>query len=146
MIQSYVGTKLVKGQAMNRQEYNDYRGWALPADENGADAGYLVEYLDGGQPNHPAHAGYISWSPAEQFEKANVPLGDIDHLAPHEQRVVAEYEQLADRLAKLRAFIKTPLFDSLPTHIRALRQVQADAMDIYADSLKEIIGNFGGAK
>lgn len=142
----YVGTKLVKGLAMSRLAYNQYRGWALPADENGADAGYLVEYMDGGEPNHPGHDGYISWSPAEQFENANIDLGDIDHLPPHEQRVVAEHAQLADRLAKLRAFLKTPLFESLPVQIRQLRQVQAEAMEIYAEALSEIIATFGGAK
>ena len=67
---TYIGTKLIRAQAMTRAEYNNYRGWALPADENGADAGYLVEYLDGGQRNHAKHDGYISWSPADVFDRA----------------------------------------------------------------------------
>ena len=66
----YIGTKLIRAQAMSRAEYNAYRGWTLPADENGEDAGYLVEYLDGGQSNHPNHVGYISWSPADVFDRA----------------------------------------------------------------------------
>ena len=53
---------------MDRLAYNIYRGWELPVDENGSDEGYLVEYLDGGKPNHPDHKGYISWSPKEQFD------------------------------------------------------------------------------
>ena len=53
---------------MTRLEYNEYRGWELPANEDGADEGYLVEYLDGGKPNDERHAGYISWSPKEQFD------------------------------------------------------------------------------
>ena len=69
----YIGTKLIRAQAMSRAEYNDYRGWALPANENGNDAGYLVEYLDGGQSNHPNHVGYISWSPADVFDRAYRP-------------------------------------------------------------------------
>lgn len=60
--------KLVTATPMNRLEYNQYRGWELPEDENGVDEGYLVEYLDGGQSNHPGHEGYISWSPKEQFD------------------------------------------------------------------------------
>ena len=55
---------------MTRAEYNAFRGWELPADENGADEGYLVEYLDGGKPNTTTHAGYVSWSPKEQFDNA----------------------------------------------------------------------------
>lgn len=70
----FIGTKLIRAQAMSRAEYNDYRGWTLPADENGEDAGYLVEYLDGGQSNHPNHIGYISWSPADVFDRAYRPI------------------------------------------------------------------------
>lgn len=66
----YIGTKMIQAVPMTRQAYNNYRGWQLSADEDGADEGYLVEYLDGGKPNHPSHTGYISWSPKEQFENA----------------------------------------------------------------------------
>lgn len=59
--------KKVRAKAMTRLEYNQYRGWELPADECGDDEGYLVEYLDGGQQNHPNHQGYISWSPRAVF-------------------------------------------------------------------------------
>jgi hypothetical protein len=72
-VTTYIGTKLIRAQAMSRAEYNAYRGWTLPADENGKDAGYLVEYLDGGQSNHPNHVGYISWSPADVFDRAYRP-------------------------------------------------------------------------
>jgi len=64
---------MVVASPMTRAEYTAYRGWELPGDENGADEGYLVEYTDGGQPNHPNHAGYISWSPKAQFDKAYRP-------------------------------------------------------------------------
>ena len=67
---TFIGTKIVKASAMSRAEYNAYRGWILPSDENGDDQGYLVEYLDGGKANHPGHAGYISWSPADVFNRA----------------------------------------------------------------------------
>jgi len=69
----YFGTKEILAISMTRQAYNDYRGWALPADEIGSDAGYLVEYVDGGGSNHPDHAGYISWSPAYVFDRAYQP-------------------------------------------------------------------------
>ena len=72
-MQLHIGTKQVTATPMTRLAYNEYRGWTLPADENGADDGYLVEYLDGGTPNHPGHAGYISWSPKAQFDAAYRP-------------------------------------------------------------------------
>ena len=60
--------KLVKRMPMTRAEYNIYRDWDLPDDEDGSDEGYLVEYDDKAHSNHPAHEGYISWSPKEQFD------------------------------------------------------------------------------
>lgn len=75
-MKTYIGTKIVRAAPMSRAEYNDLRNWPLPADEDGADAGYLVEYQDGGKPNHPDYQGYISWSPHEQFESAYVALLD----------------------------------------------------------------------
>ena len=66
----YIGTKLVKMKPMNRKEYNDFRGWELPSEEDGADEGYLVEYMDGGKPNVEGHEGYVSWSPKEQAGNA----------------------------------------------------------------------------
>jgi len=69
----FIGTKLIQSEPMNRLDYNKYRGWELPEDENGDDEGYLVEYLDGGESNHPNHEGYISWSPKEQFDNAYRP-------------------------------------------------------------------------
>lgn len=65
----YTCRKQVRARPMSRQAYNDLRNWALPKDENGEDEGYLVEYLDGGQRNHPDFEGYISWSPKDVFER-----------------------------------------------------------------------------
>lgn len=69
-MQSYIGTKIINAKPMTRGEYNKFRGWELPANENGADEGYLVEYADGGKPNTAEYAGYVSWSPKEQFDNA----------------------------------------------------------------------------
>jgi hypothetical protein len=77
MNQRFIGTKIILAMAMTRLAYNEYRDWALPSNENGADDGYLVEYTDGGTPNHPDHAGYISWSPKEQFDNAYRPASGM---------------------------------------------------------------------
>jgi hypothetical protein len=70
VMETYIGTKLIKAAPMTRAAYNDYRGWTLPENENGEDAGYLVEYIDGGKPNDDRHEGYISWSPVDVFDNA----------------------------------------------------------------------------
>lgn len=69
-MKTYIGTKIINATPMTRADYNIFRGWTLPADEDGADAGYLVEYTDGGKPNVASYAGYVSWSPKEQFDGA----------------------------------------------------------------------------
>lgn len=73
----HIGVKLVLATTMNRADYNIYRGWDLPEDENGSDRGYLVEYVDGGSPNHSEHKGYISWSPEAVFDSANKASGQM---------------------------------------------------------------------
>lgn len=74
----YIGTKIVNAKPMNRGEFNCFME-GDPAFKpvgyiNGAtadDKGYLVEYLDGGKPNKPhLSENYLSWSPADVFEKA----------------------------------------------------------------------------
>jgi len=69
-MKQYIGTKVINAMPMNRQDYNDFRGWTLPEDENGEDEGYLVEYMDGGKANTSQYAGYVSWSPKEVFERS----------------------------------------------------------------------------
>lgn len=66
----YIGVKQINAMPMTRSAYNALRGWAVPADENPDDEGYLVEYIDGGKANHQDFSGYISWSPKDVFERA----------------------------------------------------------------------------
>lgn len=45
---------------MTRGDYNIYRGWTIPENENPNDEGYLVKYSD----------DYESWSPKSAFDSA----------------------------------------------------------------------------
>lgn len=74
----YIGTKIINAQPMLLWEYHKLRGSELPTDADPDEAGYLVEYTDGGKPNHPAYKGYISWSPKAVFDKAYRPLTELD--------------------------------------------------------------------
>lgn len=71
-MERFIGVKLIMAKPMTRGEYNKYRGWKIPPEENPEDHGYLVEYPPdpSSAPNHENHEGYISWSPAEVFLKA----------------------------------------------------------------------------
>ena len=59
-MEKYIGTKVVEAKKMTRGEYNYYKGWETPENENTDDLGYLIKYLD----------GYESWSPKKQFDDA----------------------------------------------------------------------------
>lgn len=98
-MKKYIGKKEVNAIPMNRQEYNDFRGWKLPDDENGEDEGYLVEYVDGGKANTPQYNGYVSWSPRDVFERAYKPIETpLDML-------YIEYNDLQDKYNKLVLFL-----------------------------------------
>ena len=73
----FVGTKAIKAGEMSRGDYNRYRGWEVPADEDPTDEGFLVEYLDSPNSNHPDHEGYLSWSPKSVFEDAYKASGEM---------------------------------------------------------------------
>lgn len=77
-MKTYIGTKIINARPMSRANYNTFRGWELPADENGNDEGYLVEYTDGGKPNTLTYKGYVSWSPKDIFERSYKELSALN--------------------------------------------------------------------
>ena len=95
----YLGEKEILAVPMLRGEYNQYRGWDNPDDENPADEGYLVEYLDSPNSVHPNHDNYISWSPKDVFERAYRPAGTA------KERVEIELEQLVLKVVALQGFL-----------------------------------------
>lgn len=74
-VKRYRCHKEVYASAMTLGDYNKLRGWAIPQNEDPSKAGYLVEYIDGGEPNHPDFDGYISWSPKDVFESGYSVIG-----------------------------------------------------------------------
>lgn len=113
----YLTTKIVTAWAEDRQDQ----------------PGYAVLYDD----------GYKSWCPAAPFEASSLALGYVDHLAPHEVRLVAELEQTIDRLDKLEAFMGTERYEALPDDDRELLKAQYDIMGILAGVLNERVEKLG---
>lgn len=141
-MKTYIGTKMINAQPMNRADYNEYRNWNLPENENGEDEGYLVEYLDGGKANDSRHAGYISWSPKAQFDAAYIEVPGAAGLAPHQLRVLAEKAELESRLTKLQSFFGSSIFAGLGSQERGRLQKQAALMAAYSEVLGERIAAF----
>ena len=135
-MQQYTGTKVIKAKEMSRGEYNKLRGWVTPSDENPEDAGYLVEYVGQGNPNHTDFSNYISWSPKKVFEEAYKPSG-----TPAE-RVLLEEVELENKLRKLNEFTKTSTFDLLASEDRTLLRMQLEVMHTYSSILGLRIARF----
>lgn len=136
-MKTYQGTKVLDARPMSRGEYNAYRGWQMPEGENATDAGYLVEYRDGGKANDSRHVGYISWSPADVFERTYKPV-----YAPHQQRVVDEHESLTAKLGALENFFSGSIFSTLPSAEQDRLHHQAAHMRGYATVLSSRIAAF----
>jgi len=69
-MKKYIGTKVIEAEPMNLGEYNKYRGWEIPKDEDPERDGYRVVYPD----------DYVSWSPKEIFEEAYKDISDANGL------------------------------------------------------------------
>lgn len=62
-------------------------------------------------------------------------MADSKEPAPHVQRMIAEGEQLTDRLEKLGAFLTGDLFKTLPETDQTLLSAQCGAMTAYLQIL-----------
>lgn len=136
-MKTYTGTKVINAKPMTRGEYNVFRGWNLPANEDGADEGYLVEYTDGGKANTAAYAGYVSWSPKDVFERAYHVV-----LLPHQQRVVDEKVELDKKRTALDDFFKSDIYERVGAAEQVRLMQQASTMLVYSQILGERIEAF----
>lgn len=132
----YIGTVYANAALMSRAAYNEYRGWTLPANENGDDVGYLVVNQQG-KSNTPHGIGYVSWMPSELFESTHLLVGDASGLPPFHQRIKAERAQLIGRIKKLVDDIGTEHFLSLNALEQTRMNSQLDYMQSYRRELDE---------
>ena len=128
----YIGVKQVEAKPMTRGDYNDYRGWTVPADENPNDEGYLVKHSD----------NYVSWIAKDEFEKTyNVvgvrSLNDSALLmvsTDYKERFKAEYIQLKTRLKGLKTMLHNwdnEQLSFIPSCPRSTYDLQVEAMTKY---------------
>lgn len=130
-MQAFLGTKLIQATPMTRGEYNAYRGWDAPDGEEQAVPGYLVEYLDGGKPNHPHHTGYISWSPMDVFAQSYRPVDGLSFGLALDALKMGKRVARKGWNGKGMFLFLLPAQDGIPTRVisdPALRQVVEDEL------------------
>ena len=133
---AFIGTKSVLATTMSRGEYNEYRGWTIPENEDPAEQGYLVEYVDGGKPNDERHKGYISWSPRDVFEKS------YHQSQTPQDRVRLEQIELTQKLDALENLLDKGQPAFIDDEQWKLLNKQAEIMDQYSDVLAKRIDLF----
>ncbi len=131
-MRQYINVEQVEAKPMTRGDYNKYRGWTVPTDENPADEGYLVKHSD----------NYVSWIAKDDFEKTyNVvgvrSLNDSALLmvsTDYKDRFKAEYIQLKTRLENLKTMLSNwdnGKLSFIPTCPRSTYDLQVEAMTKY---------------
>lgn len=128
-MKKYEGRKQVLAEPMTLLEYNKYRNWEMPKDEDGTTEGYLIEYFEGGNPNHPDDTNHISWLPKDVFDKSYTL---IDTYA---QRLQLEHDDLKQKIPKLRLFMESDVYSSLGVEDQRLLQKQHIHMKEYLNVL-----------
>lgn len=111
----YIGTKMLDAEPMTRGEYNKFRGWKLPKDENGDDPGYRVVYSD----------NYVSWCPRKQFEDAYISLKVNADLKTDAPSISAEM---------VDAFIVSTKVQTLGHKCTVVRAILANGFEIVESS------------
>ena len=112
-------TILVACESMTRSEYNIKRGWELPKDENGEDAGYLLTNEDGS----------ICWKTKEEVEKYSMVCESFY------DRLLIEQKELNTRMMGLDKFVTTENFKELPKESQHDLLIQLNAMKNYSEIL-----------
>jgi hypothetical protein len=69
-------------------------------------------------------------------------MKSLDQMAPHQQRVREEWEDLDGRVVKLKAFIESPKFGSVDPEERSRLNAQLRCMEKLADILMERLEHF----
>ena len=137
-MEEYIGTKIVKAEPMKLGDYNYYRGWTIPEDEDPEREGYLIKYLN----------DYVSWSPKEIFEEAYVRT-ENNKLAvtakgmnskDFKERFKAEYKQLVIRaqgLSNMLDKMKNRTLEFTPKCSYEILNRQLEYMKDYKGVLEE---------
>lgn len=131
-MRQYINVEQVEAKKITRGDYNNYRGWTVPTDENPADEGYLVKHSD----------NYVSWIAKDDFEKTyNVvgvrSLNDSALLmvsTDYKDRFIAEYIQLETRIKGLETMLSNwdkELLTFIPSCPRSIYNLQLEYMKKY---------------
>ena len=131
-MKQYIGIKVVAARQMTRGDYNIFRGWQIPADEDPSDKGYVMKYEN----------GHIQWLPKDMFEsdykeydENTLPATAIGMVSSdYKECFQTEYSQLRIRYEKMKKMLKKwdeGTLELEPVCPRSLYDMQINAMSEY---------------
>ena len=131
-MKQYIGIKVVAARPMTRGDYNIFRGWQIPADEDPADKGYVMKYEN----------GHIQWLPKDMFEsdykeydENTLPATAIGMVSSdYKECFQTEYRQLRIRYEKMKKMLKKwdeGTLELEPICPRSLYDMQINVMSEY---------------
>lgn len=153
---------IVQATATSRAEYNRIRGWDVPENEDGADAGFIVKNLETGHvnwyPNEVFHASFSLIADAEVENHLRPALDDTEamlagrsqagpdntYAVPFVVRMRAELAELEGRLAKLTKYLDSDQSRNLPFDDLNLLRAQRMAMEGYKEILNRRLRRASG--
>lgn len=129
--------KQVLVKEMTRGNYNEFRSWIIPENENPLDEGFLVKDPD---------SDYITWIPKDQFDKSITIGSDLIDTAilmkssDFKHRFKAEFDQLSIRYYGLQKMVNAYENNQLkftPKCSLEILKSQLDVMKKYIEILEE---------
>lgn len=131
MKETFLSTALVDAKAMTYREFLEafaIKGKEFPLEEEG----YCIQIDEES----------YEWIPTELFEEDMLYVGDLEGLAPHQQRIMVDRTQLFERYQKLGKTLNSSVMSLLPVPERELLKTQHRVMKSYLDILDKRIALF----
>lgn len=129
---TFIGTKIIQAEPMALGNFRFSQGKPIGEEEHPTQQGYRVVYPD----------GYVSWSPAPQFEEAYILVEHAEGRAPWLIRLFGEEAQLLEKMDKLKAFLNAETDKRIPDiEYNDLRQQYAAMAAYWQILVKRILRN-----
>ena len=96
----YIGFKMLRASLMTLGDYNEFRGWKIPENEDPTSEGYKVVYPD----------GYVSWSPKKIFETSYMQVSENNTITQENVEKFIDYYDYA-KMGEKTTVVKATLIN-----------------------------------
>lgn len=116
----FAATHTIFAKPMNLGEYNNLRGWTIPADEDPSEEGFLI--VHGNKKPEAILLSDLTWAKKSTFENKYTATDTFD------QRLKLELVELLGRSVSLATYIESGKIKDLPVEQSSALMVQSELM------------------